>query len=132
MTISSLVLAAQKARHNAVAPSSGYHVGAALQTIDGKIITGSNVESIISGMGSCAERSAIITALSQGHRQFTAIAVATEDGGTCCGMCRQFIMEFCGDIPIHITDAKNNVQTFTTKELLPHAFTLDLKSLQKS
>lgn len=127
----SLIAAALQARHNAVATYSGYQVGAAVLAQDGTVILGCNVESEINSLSSCAERSAILAALAQGFRNFTAIAVATEDGGTCCGSCRQFIMEFCGDIPIYISDTKNNVQTYTATDLLPHAFSLDPRFSKK-
>ena len=119
-----LIKSAQKVRENAVAPFTNYQVGAALKTSDGQTITGCNIESAISSLSVCAERAAIFTALAAGHRSFSEIAVATKDGGTPCGVCRQLIWEFCGDIKVYVSDEKNNVTTHQMKDLLPHAFTL--------
>ncbi len=83
-------------RKRAVAPYSNYTVGAAVVTKSGEIIGGCNVESSSYGLTCCAERIAIYNALSAGHKKFTVLAVATDNGGTPCGACRQVIWDICG------------------------------------
>ena len=116
-------------RQKAKAPYSHYTVGAALLTADDKIITGCNVESASYSLTCCAERVAIFKAVSEGHQAFKALAVATENGGSPCGACRQVIWEQCGDIPVLTVDQNNHITTTSSKALLPDAF--DDKSLIK-
>lgn len=113
---------AQSMRAKAYAPYSGYLVGAALLTKDNQMIGGCNVESASYGATICAERTALVSALAQGHQAFSAIAVATATGGTPCGICRQMIVELCGDIPIYICDEQTLRATYTSTELLPKSF----------
>src|SRR5262245_57129050 len=97
-----LIAAACAARKNAYAPYSQFLVGAALQIVDGDIITGCNVENASYGLTICAERVAIGTAVAAGRREFTAIAIASANGCTPCGACRQVLAEFCADLPIFL------------------------------
>lgn len=125
--VNELVEMAVAARESAYAPYSNFQVGAALLTADGQIVTGCNVENASYGLCFCAERTAIVKAVSQGVQKFTAIAVATEGGGTPCGACRQFIAEFCnGETRIIVHDTKTNQNVdYTLDDLLPNAFRLD-------
>jgi cytidine deaminase len=111
------------ARHWAYAPYSRYMVGAALLTSSGKIYDGVNVENAVYSTTICAERVAIFKAVSEGERKFTAIAVATSNGGTPCGACRQVLSEFGLDIQVLIVNGEGIVEQETTvAELLPGAF----------
>ena len=102
--ITTLVEKAIAASQNAYAPYSDYPVGAALQTPDGTIFTGCNVENASYPMTICAERTALVKAVSEGHRQFEALAVVTRNGGSPCGMCRQMLYEFAPDLRVIIAD----------------------------
>ena len=117
-----LIEEAIKSYNNAICPYSNYRVGAALITSENKIIYGFNIESKAYPTTLCAERVAIFSALSQGHSDFSCLAVVTVDGGTPCGGCRQIIHEFAGDIPIIISDINYNSFITSTSELLPHPF----------
>ena len=113
-------------RTRAVAPYSNYTVGAAVVTESGEIIGGCNVESSSYGLTCCAERIAIYNALSAGHKKFTALAVATDNGGKPCGACRQVIWDICGNIIIYIADGYGNLLKTTSADLLPDAFGEDM------
>jgi cytidine deaminase len=115
---------ARDMRDRAHAPYSRYRVGAAVLTEDGSVIGGCNVESASYGLTCCAERVALFRAIAEGHRRFTALAVATEDGSAPCGACRQVIHELCGEIPVFILDAQGHCRETTSTELLPDAFGL--------
>ena len=119
-----LVEAAMRVRENAYAPFSEFKVGAALETDDGQIIVGSNVESASYGLTVCAERVAVWNAISQGKRKITKIAVVadTENLTPPCGVCRQIIWEFGGDIPVVLANLKGKTETVQMKDLLPRAF----------
>ena len=118
-----LVDAAIRAQREAYALYSKYAVGAALLTASGEIFIGVNVENAVFPLTMCAERSAIFSAVSAGHRKFQAIAVATRDGGTPCGSCRQVMAEFGLEMEGIIADTSGNVRMITTvAELLPGAF----------
>ncbi|MGI8408302.1 MAG: cytidine deaminase [Pyrinomonadaceae bacterium] len=119
-----LIEAATKVRDNAYAPFSDFRVGAALETDDGEIFAGCNVESASYGLTVCAERVAIWKAVSEGEKKFTRIAVVvdTEELTPPCGVCRQIIWEFCGDIPVTFSNLHGKVETVQMKELLPRAF----------
>ena len=110
----------------AVAPYSNYTVGVAIVTKSDEIIGGCNVESSSYGLTCCAERIAIYNALSAGHKKFTALAVATDNGGKPCGACRQVIWDICGDIKIYIADGDGNILETTSAGLLPDAFGEDM------
>lgn len=118
-----LIRAAQAARQWAYAPYSNYPVGAALLTASGKIYDGVNVENAAYPATMCAERVAVFKAVSDGERQFEAIAVVTANGGSPCGTCRQVLAEFGLDTIVIIADQDGNITRQTTvAELLPGAF----------
>ena len=119
-----LVAAARRARRHAHAAYSGFKVGAALETDDGQIIVGSNVESASYGLTVCAERVAVWNAISQGKRKITKIAVVadTEELTPPCGVCRQIIWEFGGNVPVTLANLNGGRETVEMKELLPRAF----------
>jgi cytidine deaminase len=119
-----LVEAAKAVRENAYAPFSEFKVGAALETDDGDIIRGSNVESASYGLTVCAERVAVWNAISQGKRKIVKIAVVadTEELTPPCGVCRQIIWEFGGDIPVIFSNLNGKIETVQMKDLLPRAF----------
>jgi cytidine deaminase len=119
-----LVAAARAARENAVARFSGFKVGAALETADGTIITGCNVENATYGLTVCAERVAMFKALSDGHRAFKSVAVVadTSDPTPPCGACRQILWEFGGDLEVFLANLTEHKGTFRMKDLLPLPF----------
>ena len=117
-----LIKHAQEMRTFSHAPYSSYTVGAAVLTENGSIIGGCNVESSSYSLTCCAERVALFRAISEGHHSFKALAVATENGGSLCGACRQVVWDLCGDIPIFITDKNGKIDETTSAELLPEAF----------
>jgi cytidine deaminase len=118
-----LIAAAQDAQQWAYAPYSNYAVGAALLTTSGKIYDGVNVENAAYPVSMCAERVAVFKAVSEGEREFSAIAVATENGGSPCGSCRQVLAEFGLDTIVLVVDAQGHlIQETTVGELLPGAF----------
>ena len=119
-----LIAAAMAVRENSYAPFSEFKVGAALETDDGQIIVGSNVESASYGLTVCAERVAVWNAISQGKRKIIKIAVVadTEDLTPPCGVCRQIIWEFGGDIPVVLANLNGKTETVQMKNLLPRAF----------
>lgn len=124
-----LLDAARKARLNAHAPFSHFQVGAALETADGQIITGCNVENATYGLTICAERVAVFKAISQGLRQFTRIAIVadTKEPTPPCGACRQILWEFGGDLEIILGNLTAETGRYRLKELLPLPF--DVKFL---
>jgi cytidine deaminase len=110
-------------RRWAYAPYSKYHVGAALLTSSGKIYDGVNVENAAYPTSMCAERTAVFKAVSEGEKKFTAIAVASSNGGTPCGACRQVLSEFGLDTIVLVVNGEGNIERETTvAELLPGAF----------
>ena len=119
-----LVEAARDARTRAVAPYSNFKVGAALLTADGQIIKGCNVENASYGLTMCAERVALLKALSDGHRQFTAIAVVADTDAPTppCGPCRQLLWEYCGDIPVLMANLTQTAGQHQLGDLLPLPF----------
>lgn len=124
MTHDDLLTAARAARLNAVAPFSGFQVGAALRTADGIIVGGCNVENATYGLTVCAERVALWKALSEGHRRFVAVAVVTAaaDATPPCGACRQLLWEFGGDLDVILGDLTAERARYKLHELLPHPF----------
>lgn len=121
-----VIAAAVKARQSAVAPYSRFRVGAALLTAEGMIIGGANVESASYGLTCCAERIALFKALTEGHRDFVAMAVAAAiaKGPMPCGACRQLLAEYAPNAIVWIVDAKRpqKSRVFHVSRLLPHAF----------
>ena len=127
-----LINAAKTAMENAYAPYSGFRVGAALLCADGSVYTGCNVENAAYGATNCAERTAIFKAVSEGKRDFTAIAICGGKEGhithICppCGTCRQVMGEFCGDdFAVYLQGEEGNIQKYTLGELLPSRFGLE-------
>lgn len=125
INLNKLLERAREVRERAYAPYSRYHVGAALLSTSGKIYTGCNVENASYGLTVCAERNAIFKAISEGEREFVALAVVTANGGSPCGACRQVIFEFMNaDAPVALADALlENIQSTTVGALLPEGFT---------
>src|SRR5262245_39744053 len=121
-----LVAAAAMARSQAVAPYSKFKVGAALLTQSGEIITGANVESASYGLTCCAERIALFKALTDGKKDFLAIAVVAPvpGGATPCGACRQLLAEYARGAEVWVADSRkpHHPRRFTVAELLPQAF----------
>jgi len=120
----SLVEAARRARENAVARFSNFKVGAALETTDGIVITGCNVENATYGLTICAERVAMFKALSEGHRTFSRIAIVadTDDPTPPCGACRQILWEFAGDLEVVLANLTQEKGVHRLKDLLPLPF----------
>jgi cytidine deaminase len=121
-----LVVAAASVREQAVAPYSHFKVGAALLTRAGAVISGANVESASYGLTCCAERVALFKALTEGHREFTAIAVVTgaPGGSMPCGACRQLLAEYAPTAQVWVAGvgALRRVREFRVADLLPLAF----------
>lgn len=119
-----LIESAKNVREKAYAPFSNFKVGAAVETADGEVFTGCNVESASYGLTVCAERVAIWKAVSEGKKNFRRIAVVadTDELTPPCGVCRQIIWEFCGDVPVTFSNLKGKTETVKMKELLPRAF----------
>jgi cytidine deaminase len=120
--IQKLVECAREARELAYAPYSKFRVGAALLAHDGRIFKGCNVENVSYGASNCAERSAVFSAVSQGCREFDAIAISAGDETVFpCGICRQVLAEFSPDITV-ICCNKDGYEIYSLPELLPHGF----------
>jgi cytidine deaminase len=119
-----LIPKATAARNAAIAPYSKFKVGAALETSSGEIFTGCNIENSSYGLTVCAERVALWKALSEGARNFRAIAVVTDSPilASPCGACRQLLWEYCGDITVHTHSLQGMTRECTLAELLPIPF----------
>lgn len=126
-----LIDAARRAREHASAGFSQFKVGAALETSDGTIVTGCNIENATYGLTVCAERVAMFKALSDGHRRFTRIAIVadTESPTPPCGACRQILWEFGGDLEICLANLTTEKGRHRLKDLLPLPF--DARLLRK-
>ncbi|MCL4424320.1 MAG: cytidine deaminase [Firmicutes bacterium] len=126
MTDQELIELAKKARRNAYVPYSGFAVGAALLTREGKIYLGANIENASYGLTTCAERTAIFKAVSEGEREFVAMAVVadSEELSSPCGACRQVLAEFGDRIRVIMVNLEGKQQEMTSGELLPAAFTV--------
>ena len=122
---------AEDARKNAYAPFSGFRVGAALLTGDGKVFTGVNVENSSYGATICAERTAFVKAISEGERDFAAIAISAGDIPSLpCGICRQFMYEFEPKIriitgPLREGEPDGGLKAQSLEQLLPEGFRLE-------
>ena len=116
---------AKKAYEKAYAPYSNYYVGAALVTKNGTIYHGCNIENASYGATNCAERTAIFKAVSEGEREFVAIAVVAKDGSTAypCGICLQVMQEFMPEATIYL-EKEGEIISYSLKELLPKGFSL--------
>lgn len=125
-----LIQAALEAKKNSYSPYSGYSVGAAILTEDGRIFTGCNIENASYGATNCAERTALFSAVAAGYRKFTAIAIVGGKGEQAdmpypCGICRQMLSEFCDrDFKIIVAKNTDDFEEHTLGELLPYSFTL--------
>jgi cytidine deaminase len=119
-----LVSVAREARERAVAPYSGFKVGAALLAAGGRIYGGCNVENASYGLTVCAERVALLKALSEGERSFEMIVVVadTADPTPPCGPCRQLLWEYCGDIPVVLANLQKTTGEHQMRDLLPLPF----------
>src|SRR5262245_12755614 len=119
-----LIDAARAVRLNAFAPFSHFLVGAVLETADGQIITGCNVENATYGLTVCAERVAVFKAISEGHRRFVRVAVVadTEAPTPPCGACRQILWEFGGDLEVILANLTEEKARLRMKDLLPLPF----------
>ena len=126
MTPEKLCELAREAMTHAYVPYSGYQVGAALLCKDGTVYQGCNIENATYGATNCAERTAVFKAVSEGKRDFTAIAITSsgKDLTFPCGICRQVLSEFSPEIKVILEDEKGELHTFMLSELLPHSFTL--------
>ena len=121
----SLLREAVRASRRAVAPYSKFRVGAALLTRDGQVIRGANVESVSYGLTCCAERIALFKALTEGHKDFTAVAIVAPSAKTApCGACRQLLAEYAPDARVFVADSRrpSKFREFTVDQLLPEAF----------
>ena len=117
-----LINTALKMRSRSRAPYSNYSVGAAIETENGNIIGGCNVEISSYGLTCCAKRVVLFRAISEGYDSFKALSVATENGGMPCGACRQVIWELCVNIPIYICDKNGLVKSVESGDLIPDPF----------
>ena len=119
-----LVNAARAVREHAHARFSGFKVGAALETSEGGVITGCNVENATYGLTVCAERVAVFKAISEGHRGFTRIVVVADTGDPTppCGACRQILWEFGGDLEVILANLERVHSRHRMKDLLPLPF----------
>ncbi len=119
-----LLDAARAARSRARARYSGFRVGAALETIDGQIVTGCNIENASYGLTTCAERVALLKALSDGHEVFTRLVVVadSDEPTTPCGPCRQLLWEYCGDIQVILASTTEVKRRYQLGRLLPMPF----------
>ena len=124
MKDSELIAAARRARRAAVAPFSGFKVGAALETVSGIVITGCNIENASYGLTLCAERVAMFKALSDGHRKFRRVVVVADTAAPSppCGACRQILWEFGGDLEIILVNLRRETGRYHLGDLLPLPF----------
>ena len=129
MEAKALCAIAVAAMERAYAPYSGYTVGAALLTVDGRVYTGCNIENASYTPTVCAERTALFKAVSEGERDFAMLAVAGGKEGVLdgafppCGVCRQVLVEFCApDFPVLVVTGEDTYDTYTLEQLLPAAF----------
>jgi cytidine deaminase len=120
----SLIAAATAARERAFAPFSKFQVGAAIETADGIIVSGCNVESASYGLTMCAERVAVFKGVSEGMTCFHRVVIVTdtEHPTPPCGACRQLLWEFAPDADVLLVNLQGKVLRFTVRELIPHAF----------
>ena len=124
MTDSELIQLSRKAAQNAYAPYSRFPVGAALECDDGTVYTGCNVENAAYGSTICAERTALVKAVSEGHTRFVRIAVSGAGTKICtpCGACRQMLAEFSPKMEVLCAGADGEYARYLLSELLPHSF----------
>lgn len=118
----SLIRLAKEAQKRSYSPYSGFSVGAALLSEDGRVFQGCNIENASYGVGICAERTALFKAVSEGARSFTAIAIAADTMAWPCGACRQVLNEFAPEIRVLVADSEGRVEEMNLRELLPNSF----------
>ena len=125
MTDEKLVALAKEAMEHAYVPYSKFRVGAALLAKDGKVFKGCNIENASYGATNCAERTAIFKAVSEGYREFDAIAIVASSGdyASPCGICRQVLFEFLPDGKVILDSDEKGMVTYSVRELLPLGFT---------
>jgi len=121
-----LIKQAIDAREYAYAPYSNYKVGAAVLTKSGLIYSGCNIENAAYSPSNCAERTAIFKAISEGERDFSAIAVVTSNGASPCGVCRQVMREFAPNLIVILGDIDGNFHVLELPDLLPQSFGPDM------
>lgn len=122
--INKLIKKAVEANKNSYSPYSNYAVGAAILAKNGEIFIGTNIENASYGSTVCAERVAVFNAVSNGNKDFIAIAIYTKDGGFPCGSCLQVITEFSPNIEVIIASDLNTYKVYKCSELLPNPFIL--------
>ncbi|MBE3586981.1 MAG: cytidine deaminase [Thermoanaerobacteraceae bacterium] len=124
--VEKLINTARAAREKAYAPYSGFSVGAALLTQEGRLYSGCNIENASYGLSICAERVALFKAVSNGEREFAALAVIWDDREYCapCGACRQVLAEFAPDLVVYMCNDRGDYRVQTVAGLLPEAFQL--------
>jgi len=125
MDYKELAQKAVKAKSKALPPYSHFHVGAAILTDEGKVYLGGNIENSSYSLTICAERVAVFKAISEGERNFKAIAIASDDEGFCspCGACRQVLNDLCGpELEVIMINNKNELKIIKLSELLPLPF----------
>ncbi len=122
--IEELIAAARAVREYAHAPYSQFRVGAALEDYHGKVFTGCNVENATFGLTICAERVAVLKAISEGIKSFRRIAIVTDSERLTppCGACRQILWEFCGDVELILANTQGRVETLRLGTIFPRAF----------
>ena len=124
MSLEELKAAAVAMLDRAYCPYSHFPVGAALECSDGTVFTGCNIENAVYPVGTCAERTAMSKAVSEGHTDFVRIVIAGRSDDYCvpCGTCRQVMMEFAPDLTVICLNKKGESRKFALKELLPYGF----------
>lgn len=128
MNTEALIKEAEAARSKAYVPYSKFPVGAALLTTSGKVYHGCNIENAAYGLANCAERTALFKAISEGDKEFSALAVTADTLRPVppCGACRQVIAELCPkDMKVILTNGKGEMKELTVEELLPFAFSAE-------
>jgi cytidine deaminase, homotetrameric len=126
LTDRELLNMAREAAQNAYVPYSHFPVGAALECADGSVFTGCNVENAALGSTICAERTAIVKAVSEGRTKFVRIAIFGEGENYCmpCGACRQVMAEFADDMEVLCTRSGGRYVSYRLSQLMPHKFEL--------
>src|SRR5438477_4083863 len=119
-----LVRAAREVRERAHAPFSGFKVGAAIEDEDGRVFTGCNVENATYGLTVCAERAAVLKAISEGAAKLKRVAVVTDTDRLTppCGACRQILWEFCGDAELIMSNLSGKQETVSIQQIFPRPF----------
>jgi cytidine deaminase len=122
--VDGLAEAAIAARENAHAPFSGFQVGAALESSDGRVFGGCNIENATYGLTLCAERVAVFKALSEGAREFRRIVIAADTQALTppCGACRQILWEFCGNVEVTLVNLDGKTETLRLTDVYPRPF----------